>query len=88
MNRFDHVVNGKVRPARRITKGALPGSYGPDAGRELVISLEAGDVVVFRPSGTRQRYAASVFDLFRDVYRRVSMVRAQEARGRRKERHA
>ena len=87
MNRFDHTVNGKFRPARRVTKGELSGYYGPDAGRELVVSLEAGDIISFRPKGTRQQYTASAFDLFRGVYRLASLNRAQEAIRRRKERH-
>lgn len=88
MNRFDHALNGRFRPARRVTKGELPGYYGPDAGRELIVSLEAGDIICFRPKGTRQRYTASAFDLFKGVHRLASLNRAQEAVRRRKERRA
>ena len=65
MNCFGHAVNGKERPARRVTRGALSGSYGPDRARKLVVELRAGDLIVFRPFRSRRRYALSVFDAFR-----------------------
>jgi len=85
MKPFNHSVNGKARPARRVTRGALGMNHGPDKGRQLIVSLEAGDLVSFRPKGTRQRHAASVFDLFTYVIRCRAFA---DARERRRERAA
>jgi len=80
MNVFGHTVDGKERPARRVTRGALGFNHGPDKGRALIVSLEAGDLVCFRPKGTRQRYAASAFDLFAFIVRCRALVLAREKR--------
>ncbi|MCU0783205.1 MAG: hypothetical protein MUF81_03985 [Verrucomicrobia bacterium] len=86
MNSFGHTVKGRERPARRVTRGALGFNYGPDKGRQVIVSLEAGDLVCFRPKGTRQRHAASVFDLFAYVVRCQALALAREKRQWRKER--
>jgi hypothetical protein len=80
MNPFGHTIDGKERPARRVTRGALGFNYGPDKGRQVIVSLEAGDLIVFRPKGTRQRHAASVFDLFAYVVRCHALTLAREKR--------
>ena len=43
----------------------------------MIVSLEAGDLVCFRPKGTRQRHAASVFDLFAYVVRCQALALAR-----------
>lgn len=45
-------------PARAITRDSLPAGFGSDRGRRLIVSLEAGDLIVIRPAGTRRRYSA------------------------------
>ena len=80
MNTFDHIINGKARPARRVTKGTLDGWFGPDRGRALIVSLEGRDMIVFRPKGTRQRLEVGALDLFKLVYRRTAFTRAMERR--------
>lgn len=84
MNSFGHTVNGKPRPCQRVTRGALGFHHGPDKGRQLIVSLEAGDLIQFRPKGTRQRHALSAFDLFNYVLRTEAHARAREKRERRK----
>lgn len=65
MKTFGHSIKGKERPARRVTRGALSGCYGPDRGKKLVVELRAGDLIVFRPFRSRRYFALSVFDAFR-----------------------
>lgn len=90
MNPFGHTIDGKERPARRVTRGALGMNHGPDRGLPLIVELRAGDLVCFRPKGTRQRYAASAFDVFGYVVRCQASALAREKREaravRRKER--
>jgi hypothetical protein len=64
MLRFNHTLDGKPRLCVRVTAGGLGWNYGVDRGRALVVSLEAGDLVYFRPKGTRHRLAVSAFDLY------------------------
>lgn len=80
MNSFGHTIDGKERPARRVTRGALGMNHGPDRGRPLIVELRAGDLIVFRPKGTRQRHAASAFDLFAYVVRCRALTLAREKR--------
>ena len=80
MNPFGHTVDGKERPARRVTRGALGMNHGPDRGRPLIVELRAGDLICFRPKGTRQHYAASAFDLFAYIVRCRALALAREKR--------
>ena len=69
MNLFGHRVNGRERPARRLTAGALGYSYGPDRGRRLVVTLAAGDLILFRPERTRQTVSLLAVDAYRYALR-------------------
>ena len=80
---FGHVVNGRERPARRITVGALGWSYGLDRGRKLIVELCAGDLIVFRAHGTRRRYSLSAFDAFAYLMRCHAQAEAREKRAAR-----
>ena len=82
MNPFGHTVNGLPRPCRRVTRGALGFNHGQDKGRSLTVSLEAGDLITFRPKGARQRHTLSAFDLFNYVMRTEALARAREKRER------
>jgi hypothetical protein len=53
------------KPVRRVTRGALDGSYGADRGRKLVAALDVGDVIALRPMGTRRTVTLSIFDAYR-----------------------
>lgn len=56
-------------PVRAITGGVLGGAFGPDRGRKLVLSCEAGDVVVLRPHGTQRPLSMTAVDLYRYMLR-------------------
>ena len=89
---FHHLRAGKPAIVARVTNRTLGGSYGPDRERDLVVSLEAGDLIVFRPKGTRQRLALSAFDAYAYAVRCAALAVAREKRAarfsRRKERVA
>lgn len=53
------IIESKPSPARAITRDTLPAGFGTDRGRRLIVSLEAGDLIVIRPAGTRRRYQAT-----------------------------
>ncbi len=57
------------KPCRRLTRGALDGSYGSDRGRRLVASFVPGDLIEVRPQGTRRAEVISIYDVFRYALR-------------------
>lgn len=68
---------------RRVTRNELDGSFGRDRGRKLVVSMEAGDRLVLRPSGTRQAVDAPLADIYRwMVWRRAARMQLEKARER------
>ena len=76
------------KPCRRLTRGALDGSHGPDRGRKLVASFVPGDLVEIRPQGTRRAEVISLFDIYRLSLRmRANAEHLQKARAK-KERKA
>lgn len=89
---FHHLRDGKPAIVARVTNRALGFNYGPDRDRQLVVSLESGDFIVFRPKGTRQRLELSAFDVYAYAVRRAALVDAREKRAaqfaKRKERAA
>jgi len=52
----------------RKTRGELDGSHGRDARRKLVVALNVGDVIEFRPHGRRIKITGSLFDAYRFFY--------------------
>ena len=80
MNTFNHRVDGKDRPARRVTIARLGMNHGLDRGRALIVSLESGDLIGFRPKGTRQRLMLSAFDAYGYAVRCQAMAKAREKR--------
>jgi hypothetical protein len=60
---------------RRLTRGALDGSYGADRGRQLVAEFAPGDLIVMRPLGTRRPVKISLFDAYRYAVKcRVNLI--------------
>jgi hypothetical protein len=57
------------KAVRRVTRGALDGSYGADRGRKLVAEFSPGDLLVIRPHGTRRAVKISLFDAYRYAVR-------------------
>jgi hypothetical protein len=55
---------------RRMTVGQLPGYFGPDSGRRIIITIVPGqgtvpDMLVLRPFRTRRPESVSVIDVYR-----------------------
>jgi hypothetical protein len=95
--RRSHDSNGvfleaKASPAQAVTKGSLPALFGADSGRRLVVSLEAGDLITFRPARTPRRYSMRAVDVFAWVLRcranAAQLEKAREAKDRRAKRLA
>lgn len=68
-------IGEKPSPARAVTKKELGAAFGRDDERRLVVSLEAEDLITFRPYGTRQIISAPA----KDLYRQVIMWQANKA---------
>ena len=81
---FHHLRDGKPAIVARMTNAGLGFQYGPDRGRALVVSLEAGDLIVFRPKGTRQRIVLSAFDAYGYAVRGRALAEARDKRAARK----
>jgi len=60
-------IGERPGPAFRVTDKELGGSFGCHRECRLVVGLEAGDILSFRPAGTRQRVTAAAVDLYRSV---------------------
>jgi hypothetical protein len=83
---------------KRVTAGALPGYYGPDEGRRLVVTFIPGDgrqikdLLEIRPHGTRRPERITVLDVYRFALQcRVNAAqldRARAAKARKAERLA
>lgn len=77
------IITGyRPAPAFRVTDAPLGGSFCKDRARRLVVGLEAGDVISFRPEGTRQRITAPAAELYRAalqwIANRATLERARE----------
>lgn len=75
---FHHLRDGRPAVVARVTNGALGFNHGPDRGRALVVTLEAGDLIVFRPKGTRQRLALNAFDAYGYAVRCAALAKARD----------
>lgn len=56
-------------PVRAVTVGELGGGFGSDKHRRLILSCEAGDVVVIRPQGTQRPLSMTAVDIYRSMLR-------------------
>jgi hypothetical protein len=56
-------------PVRAVTVGELGGAFGSDKHRKLILSCEAGDVVVIRPQGTQRPLSMTAVDIYRYMLR-------------------
>jgi hypothetical protein len=58
-------VQRTQRPLKRVTRNTLSYAFGGDAGKALIITIEAGeDVISIRPSGTRRAELVSIQDVY------------------------
>lgn len=78
------IIGQLASPVRAVTRGGLGHSYSSrERGRQLVVSLEAGDVVTFRQHKTRHTVSATAFDIYAWILRSQAM-KANMARWREK----
>lgn len=69
------------KPVYRETVGDLDGSFGKYRGRKIIAGLSVGDILIFRPKGTRQIETLSIMDAYRFAIRcRVNLVTLEKAR--------
>lgn len=79
-------------PVGATTREALGGQFGSDKRRKLVVTLEAGDLIVIRPAGTRRAEKMSAVDVYRYMIRckanLISLTKARERKSKKAERLA
>lgn len=76
-------VTRKPAPAFRVTVDQLGGSFCKDWQRRLVVGLEPGDIITFRPEGTRQKVTYPAKELFRWVlFQKANAAQLAKARER------
>lgn len=79
------------KPVRRRSSTRLGGEYGPDRGREIVVSIVPnphGDLIELRPHGTRRSEVVLIAELYKTLLRRRIMAEAHARAKARKERRA
>jgi hypothetical protein len=77
------IVGEKQAPTYRVTVDAIGTLGGRDRRRRLVVGLEAGDVISFRPEGTRQKITAKALNLYIEVLHwRANAAQLERARAR------
>lgn len=64
-NEAGEVIESRSSPAKAVTRDELDGSFGVDRGRKLIVSLEAGDVIVLRAARTKRAYTIKASDVYR-----------------------
>lgn len=76
-----NVIDVKDSPVGAVTHGVLDGSFGCDRSRKLVVTLEAGDLIVIRPHGTQRPEKMAVQDVYRFMIRsKANLIRLEKAR--------
>lgn len=75
MRSFDHkrperdkdgkIIGHKESPVGAVTRDPLGGAFGSDKKRRLVVTLCGGDVIRFRPHGTRRTVDLRAVDAYR-----------------------
>lgn len=85
---------------KRVTAGSLDGSFGPDAGRRVIVGFIPGDgkpggipdVLELRPLRTRRAERLAVIDIYRYALRcrvnRELLEKARDKKSRKAERLA
>lgn len=87
-----------TKPVHRLAAQTLDGSFGPDRGRHLTITLVPGnggtvpDMIVLRPHGTRRAERIAAIDVYRFALRcranRETLEKARDRKARKAERLA
>lgn len=82
------IVDYKSSPARALTRSNLGHNHGPDRGRQLVVSLVAGDLIEFRPYGTRRTIAVPAIQAYEWALRSLANLETLKKARASKERRA
>lgn len=83
------IIGEKLAPIFRVTVDPIGSCGGRDKRRRLVVGLEAGDVISFRPEGTRQKVTAKALDLYLQILRwRAGAAQLERARARKARKQA
>ena len=88
-NREGEVIELKSSPARAVTREVLDGSFGLDRGRKIIVSLEAGDLIVLRAARTQRPYRLKAHDVYRWAIHcaanRAALEKARQRKARKAE---
>lgn len=80
------VTRMAAQEVSRVTRETLDGSFGPDRGRKLVVSLKSGDILTLRPLKTRQVVSAPLDEIYRWMLQRKAntehLRKARETKAR------
>lgn len=80
------IVEFKDSPAQAITHEALGPFFLRDKDHKLIVSLEAGDLICCRPSGTRRVQRITARDLYRYLLHleanRLTLEKARDRKAR------
>src|SRR5262245_45144725 len=72
-----NITGQKESPVKAMTLDPLGGAFGADKKRRLIVTLGAGDVLIFRPEGTTKKREISL--RAEDAYRFAIQCRANKA---------
>ena len=70
------------KPYHRVTNGAYRVLL-PSCPRQIVVSLEPGDIIIFREKGRRKRYSYPIDSAFTQAVRNAAAAKRRLARERR-----
>lgn len=77
------IISHKPSPVRAVTKDTLGTGYGTDSDKRLVVSLEAGDLIVIRPEKTTRTVSITVVDIYAHIIRcQSNLIALAKARAR------
>lgn len=77
-------VFGAKVGGKRITRGTLPANHGLHAGRHLIVSMEAADLIQFRPLNSPAKWSISAFDVYQIILEREAAAARAERDAERK----
>lgn len=77
-NSAGEIVGAVASPVKVKTRGALGDNYGPDSGKRLILSCDAGDIITMRPEKTRRAVSMRAVDLYALLVRRQASLAVLE----------
>lgn len=87
-----NAISSKPSPLRAVTVNKLGGSFGLDHNKRLIVTLDAGDLIILRPERTTRPVAVAAKDVYRFALmckaNLANLEKARAAKARRAERLA